>query len=135
MFLEERRIFISSHCMRFHSRQSQGELWPLPIAQENMSIRMTNRNVSCLVRRNNWCQTNGSTVTRLYLSCPQTFGAMIGETKFNWRNNVKGGIIFPLNTFRFVSSTIIMPCHFKKVFACKNARTIYALEILHKFDE
>ena len=53
MFLEERRIFISSHCMRFHSRQFQGKLRPLPIAQENMSIRMTNRNVSCLVRRNN----------------------------------------------------------------------------------
>ena len=53
MFLKETRILISSHCMRFHSRQFQGELRPLPIAQENMSIRMTNRNVSCLVRRNN----------------------------------------------------------------------------------
>ena len=133
MFLEATRILISSHCMSFHSRQSQGKLRPLPIAQENMSIRMTNRNVSCLVRRNNWCQTNGSTVTRLYLSCPQAFGAMIGETKFNCRK--KCWMLFPRNKFCFVSPKIIITCHFKKVFACKNARTIYDMEGLDRFDE
>ena len=133
MFLEYTRILISSQCMSFHSRQSQGKLRPLPIAQENMSIRMTNRNVSCLVRRNNWCQTNGSTVTRLYLSCPQAFGAMIGETKFNCRK--KCWMLFPRNKFCVFSPKIIITCHFKKVFACKNARTIYAMEVLDRFDE